>query len=96
MTESTIVGRVTQVMGAVVDVQFEDELPSILNALYCDNQGNRLVLEVAQQVLGQQGHVVVAVLDLPLHGVLADRDQLARNIGRECLDRSGEVVLDLI
>ena len=40
-------GRITQVIGAVVDVQFEGELPPILNALETDNNGNRLVLEVA-------------------------------------------------
>ncbi len=45
-------GRVSQVIGAVVDVEFDGELPSILNALETDNHGNRLVLEVAQH-LGQ-------------------------------------------
>ncbi len=44
------VGKITQVIGAVVDVQFEDSLPAILNALECDNNGNRLVLEVAQHL----------------------------------------------
>jgi F-type H+/Na+-transporting ATPase subunit beta len=44
------IGRITQVIGAVVDVQFDGELPAILNALECDNQGNRLVLEVAQHL----------------------------------------------
>src|ERR671910_2548383 len=44
------VGKVTQVIGAVVDVQFEDHLPAILNALETKNQGNRLVLEVAQHL----------------------------------------------
>ncbi|NNF91632.1 MAG: F0F1 ATP synthase subunit beta, partial [Boseongicola sp.] len=43
-------GKVTQVIGAVVDVQFEDHLPEILNALETDNHGNRLVLEVAQHL----------------------------------------------
>ena len=43
-------GRVAQVIGAVVDVQFDDHLPAILNALEVDNQGNRLVLEVAQHL----------------------------------------------
>jgi len=43
-------GHVTQVMGAVVDVQFEGELPEILNALETTNRGNRLVLEVAQHL----------------------------------------------
>ncbi|MBW8788432.1 MAG: F0F1 ATP synthase subunit beta [Rhizobium leguminosarum] len=44
------VGRVTQVIGAVVDVAFEGELPKILNALETTNNGNRLVLEVAQHL----------------------------------------------
>ncbi len=43
-------GHVRQVMGAVVDVQFADHLPKILNALETDNQGNRLVLEIAQHL----------------------------------------------
>ena len=43
-------GRITQVIGAVVDVQFDGELPEILNALETDNGGNRLVLEVAQHL----------------------------------------------
>src|SRR6266446_3399450 len=44
------VGQVTQVIGAVVDVHFEGHLPAILNALETKNQGNRLVLEVAQHL----------------------------------------------
>ncbi|MBS9477525.1 F0F1 ATP synthase subunit beta [Ancylobacter radicis] len=44
------VGRITQVIGAVVDVQFEDHLPEILNALETTNNGARLVLEVAQHL----------------------------------------------
>jgi F-type H+-transporting ATPase subunit beta len=43
-------GRVTQVTGAVVDVQFDGHLPEILNALETDNNGQRLVLEVAQHL----------------------------------------------
>jgi F-type H+-transporting ATPase subunit beta len=43
-------GKVRQVMGAVVDVQFDGHLPEILNALETTNQGNRLVLEVAQHL----------------------------------------------
>src|SRR6476469_1754994 len=43
-------GHVRQVMGAVVDVQFDDKLPEILNALETQNHGNRLVLEVAQHL----------------------------------------------
>ncbi len=44
------VGHITQVIGAVVDVQFGEHLPAILNALETSNQGNRLVLEVAQHL----------------------------------------------
>ena len=43
-------GRVRQVIGAVVDVQFVDHLPEILNALNTDNNGKTLVLEVAQHL----------------------------------------------
>src|ERR1700712_3508093 len=50
MAQPNAVGRITQVIGAVVDVQFEGELPAILNALETRNQGNSLVLEVAQQL----------------------------------------------
>ncbi len=45
-----VTGSVTQVIGAVVDVRFDDHLPAILNALETDNGGNRLVLEVAQHL----------------------------------------------
>ncbi|MEO1911590.1 MAG: F0F1 ATP synthase subunit beta [Paracoccus sp. (in: a-proteobacteria)] len=48
MAEAT--GKITQVIGAVVDVQFEDHLPAILNALTTDNNGKKLVLEVAQHL----------------------------------------------
>ncbi len=44
------VGQVRQVTGAVVDVQFNGHLPAILNALETQNQGNKLVLEVAQHL----------------------------------------------
>ncbi|MDE2229933.1 MAG: F0F1 ATP synthase subunit beta [Alphaproteobacteria bacterium] len=43
-------GTIAQVIGAVVDVKFEGELPSILNALHLQNQGKTLVLEVAQHL----------------------------------------------
>jgi F-type H+-transporting ATPase subunit beta len=50
MANKNIVGRITQVMGAVVDVQFEGDLPAILNALHVDHLGQTLVLEVAQHL----------------------------------------------
>jgi F-type H+/Na+-transporting ATPase subunit beta len=50
MNLSNATGRISQVIGAVVDVQFEGKLPEILNALETTNNGNRLVLEVAQHL----------------------------------------------
>ena len=47
---TNVIGRVRQVMGAVVDVQFDGHLPAILNALETKNHGQRLVLEVAQHL----------------------------------------------
>jgi len=43
-------GKISQVLGAVVDVAFDGELPKILNALEVDNNGNKLILEVAQHL----------------------------------------------
>src|SRR5574339_392137 len=50
MATPNAVGKITQVIGAVVDVQFEDHLPAILNSLETKNGNNRLVLEVAQHL----------------------------------------------
>lgn len=49
-TTTNNVGVISQVIGAVVDVSFPDNLPAILSALETDNNGNRLVLEVAQHL----------------------------------------------
>ena len=43
-------GRITQIIGAVVDVNFETDLPEIYTALEVNNSGNRLILEVAQHL----------------------------------------------
>ena len=48
--QTNAVGKITQVIGAVVDVQFDGDLPAILNALETENHGKRLVLEVAQHL----------------------------------------------
>ncbi|RDD62920.1 F0F1 ATP synthase subunit beta [Ferruginivarius sediminum] len=55
-----LVGKITQVMGPVVDVHFEGDLPPILNAMETDNHGNRLVLEVAQH-LGESSVRAIAM-----------------------------------
>ena len=44
------IGKISQIMGAVVDVKFDGELPQMLNALEVDNRGERLILEVAQHL----------------------------------------------
>jgi F-type H+-transporting ATPase subunit beta len=49
-TARNTTGRITQVLGAVVDVRFDGELPAILNALHAENRGAKLVLEVAQHL----------------------------------------------
>ena len=53
-------GKISQILGAVVDVEFDGELPSILNALEVDNKGNKLVLEVAQH-LGENAVRTIAM-----------------------------------
>ena len=53
-------GRISQVIGAVVDVTFDEHLPAILNSLETTNRGNRLVLEVAQH-LGQNSVRTIAM-----------------------------------
>ncbi|HZV56307.1 MAG TPA: F0F1 ATP synthase subunit beta, partial [Sphingobium sp.] len=50
MAATNNVGKISQVIGAVVDVIFEDRLPAILSALETSNNGQRLVLEVAQHL----------------------------------------------
>ncbi len=50
MAKAKATGKITQVIGAVVDVQFGDHLPEILNALQTENNGKKLILEVAQHL----------------------------------------------
>jgi len=53
-------GKITQIMGAVIDVKFEGDLPNILNALHCENAGKLLVMEVAQH-LGENSVRTIAM-----------------------------------
>ena len=78
-TTPNAVGKITQVIGAVVDVQFEDHLPAILNALETKNGGQRLVLEVAQH-LGENTVRAVA---------MDTSEGLVR--GQECTDTGGPI-----
>ena len=79
--QNVAVGRVTQVLGSVVDVQFADEkaLPPILNALTTDVGGRRLVLEVAQQL----GEFTVRTVSMD------STDGLTR--GREVMDTGSPI-----
>ena len=75
------VGTVTQIMGAVVDVRFEADLPAILNALEVDNHGRKVVLEVAQH-LGESTVRTVA-MDIT--------DGMVR--GQEVVDTGGPITV---
>ena len=83
-------GCITQVIGAVVDVKFDGHLPEILNALETTNQGNRLVLEVAQH-LGESSVRCIA-MDVS-EGLTRGQEvfdtgaPIAVPVGDECLGR---------
>jgi F-type H+-transporting ATPase subunit beta len=93
--ENIQAGRVTQVMGAVVDVQFDGSLPAILNALHTDNHGRRLVLEVAQH-LGESTVRTIAMdgTDGLTRGqeVIDTGEPIAMPVGRETLGRILNVI----
>jgi F-type H+-transporting ATPase subunit beta len=97
MATPNAVGKITQVIGAVVDVQFEDHLPAILNALETKNQGNRLVLEVAQH-LGESTVRTIAMdtSEGLVRGqeVIDTGEPIAVPVGDECLGRIINVVGD--
>ncbi len=96
-TAQNAVGKITQVIGAVVDVQFEGDLPPILNALETKNGGNRLVLEVAQH-LGESTVRTVAMDStegLVRNQEVTDTGQpIAVPVGDETLGRIINVVGD--
>ena len=68
-----LTGKITQIIGPVVDVHFANGLPSILNALVCEHQGRRVVLEVAQHL----GDGIVRTV------AMASTDGLVRGIAVE-------------
>ncbi len=76
-----VVGAITQVLGAVVDIRFDGELPLILNALHVDNHGKLLVLEVAQH-LGESTVRTIA---------MDTTDGLMR--GQEVVDTGGPITV---
>jgi F-type H+/Na+-transporting ATPase subunit beta len=92
---SNIVGSITQVIGAVVDVHFEGELPSILSALHVDNAGRMLTLEVAQH-LGENTVRTIAMdtTDGLVRGtqVVATGSPIMMPVGPETLGRILNVI----
>lgn len=92
---NTGTGRVAQVIGAVVDVQFDGALPEILNALETQNLGNRLVLEVAQH-LGENTVRTIAMDST--EGLVRGQSvtdtgaPIAVPVGEECLGRIMNVI----
>ena len=96
---SNTTGRISQVIGAVVDVQFDGDLPAILNALHTDNSGQRLVLEVAQH-LGE--NMVRTIAMDSTEGLVRGADvtdtgqAISVPVGPETLGRLINVVGDVI
>ena len=92
-------GKITQVIGAVVDVKFDENLPPILNALEVDNNGTRLVLEVAQH-LGE--NIVRCIAMDATEGLVRNMDAIDTGapitvpVGPETLGRIINVVGDAI
>ncbi len=89
------IGKITQVIGAVVDIQFEGDLPHILNALTTKNDGKTLVLETAQH-LGDG--VVRAIAMDTTEGLKRDQEvidtggQISVPVGKETLGRILNVI----
>ncbi len=90
-TSNKPMGKITQVIGAVVDVRFEGELPEILNGLETENLGNRLVLEVAQH-LGENSVRCIAMDSTD--GLV--RGQPVRDTGSPIMVPVGEATLGRI
>jgi len=92
-------GKITQVIGAVVDVKFDEDLPPILNALEVDNNGSRLVLEVAQH-LGE--NTVRCIAMDATEGLVRNMDVIDTGapitvpVGPETLGRIINVIGDVI
>ncbi len=93
------VGSITQVLGAVVDVRFQGELPAILNALHCERESGLLVLEVAQHL----GESTVRTIAMDSTDGLVRGDQVTDTggpitvpVGPETLGRMINVIGDPI
>ncbi len=93
------VGRITQIMGAIVDVQFDNNIPDLLNALHCTLNDKRLVLEVAQHI---GDGVVRAIAMDSINGLARGAEvvdtgkQIEVPVGRVTLGRIFNVVGEVI
>ena len=92
-------GKITQVMGPVVDVEFEGRLPKIKEALWVENEGKRVVMEVSQH-LGE--NTVRCIMLASSEGLYKDMQVLATGeaisvpVGEKTLGRLFNVVGDTI
>ncbi|WP_455493671.1 F0F1 ATP synthase subunit beta [Eubacterium sp.] len=92
-------GKITQVMGPVVDVQFDVELPKIKEALEVENDGKRAVMEVAQHIGGNTVRCIMLAASEGLYKdmqVAATGDSIKVPIGEKTLGRLFNVVGETI
>ena len=92
-------GKIVQVMGPVVDVQFEGELPHLKDALRVEVDGKSLVMEVSQHIGGGTVRCIMLAASEGLYKGLeveATGGAIAVPVGRECLGRLFNVVGETI
>ena len=92
-------GKIVQVMGPVVDVQFEDELPKLKDALEVTVNGKRLVMEVSQHIGNSTVRCIMLAASEGLHKdmeVVATGGAISVPVGKKCLGRLFNVVGDTI
>lgn len=93
------IGKIVQVMGPVVDVEFDGVLPSLKDALYVESDGKRLVMEVAQQV---GNNTVRCIMLASSEGLYKDMKVYSMGgaisvpVGKKCLGRLFNVTGDTI
>lgn len=95
-------GKIVQVMGPVVDVEFEELLPSLKEALYAEVDGKKLVMEVAQQIGGNTVRCIMLAASEGLckdMTVTASGSSISVPVGKSCLGRlfnvTGETIDNL-
>ena len=92
-------GKITQVMGPVVDVQFDGDRPKIKEALEVENDGKRAVMEVAQHIGGNTVRCIMLAASEGLYKdmqVAATGDSIKVPIGEKTLGRLFNVVGETI